>query len=729
MLARVAACTAAVAGTLARLDSARCLLMLLGVQERELAPETRALLGGDCRRMAVRDQDASFVGEFLAEAMDILVRAWRSRTAKERRVADGGAGALFSLAPKKVKVGASKVLALLANPLQPGDDAQVLVRKGGDPVAVATRTRNPYTLQFTVPDSMLDVSAMVTVVVTVNGQSLGSRQLKCESRLRELDRTLRAHDNPVQFLCQTLGFGPGDLEALDSSLLCSYMRNVPPHFNLLQSQGGRPSYSCETYPTLLHFAAHLGLERLAMALLEGPGGEQACYIRNSDDLTPAEMSERAGHQRLACTLQGYMQMSELSSVYTILKTISEGAPAEAAGFYPAGESANYLSPRPAGETYSVPPPPAPVPAPGAHPQQAPPPPPAQADPYVDMISLRGHSDVGSLYQNMPAPAGRSQSGSPPGSPRPAPEARRHSAPEDAVLQALAEAPQAAPDTIPEYCPEDTSAVYQDIDETDGPTPPAASAAPPRRRRDSDPALASLGDEDDDILGIIHDLKSSSFSLGALGEVEHLVESWRGRNATHQSLRDKQEQLARMREELQRVEHRLGGEARPSPFERIKRVFSRARHGRSSKARAGPAAQPAPPARPASSLSRRSSSSSTWSDRSTEPAEHPDVPESPMQVEEVSWLHPVSPASDEHYVVPHGVRPVPVVAAQSPYGAPPAGPRGGTPATLGTLDLADDGFPLDSTGFCSYVNVNLPSCPPPVPARPQVDLPLSSSSPE
>ncbi|XP_052120876.1 uncharacterized protein LOC113214438 [Frankliniella occidentalis] len=260
-----------------------------------------------------------------------------------------------------------------------------------------------------------------------------------------------------------------------------------------------------------------------------------------------------------------MQMSELSSVYTILKTISEGTPAEAAGFYPAGESANYLSPRPAGETYSVPPPPAPVPAPGALPPQAPPPPPA--DPYVDMISLRGHSgevpsqrggppdvscsptlgsslscadDVGSLYQNMPAPPGRSQSGSPPGSPRPAPEARRHSAPEDAVLQALAEAPQPAPDTIPEYGPEDTSAVYQDIDETDGPTPPAASAAPPPRRRDSDPALASLGDEDEDILGIIHDLKSSSFSLGALGEVEHLVETWRGRNATHQSLRDKQE---------------------------------------------------------------------------------------------------------------------------------------------------------------------------------------------
>lgn len=59
------------------------------------------VLGGDCRRMAVRDQDASFVGEFLAVAMDILVRAWRARAAKERKTADSGA--LFSLAPKKVK--------------------------------------------------------------------------------------------------------------------------------------------------------------------------------------------------------------------------------------------------------------------------------------------------------------------------------------------------------------------------------------------------------------------------------------------------------------------------------------------------------------------------------------------------------------------------------------------------------------------------------------------------
>lgn len=43
----------------------------------------------------------------------------------------------------------------------------------------------------------------------------------------------------------------------------------------------------------------------------------------------------------------------------------------------------------------------------------------------------------------------------------------------------------------------------------------------------------------------------------------------------------QEQLARMREELERVERHLSGPSgRPSPLERIKRVFTRTKHGKS-----------------------------------------------------------------------------------------------------------------------------------------------------
>ncbi|KAJ1521375.1 hypothetical protein ONE63_003050 [Megalurothrips usitatus] len=703
MLARVAAATAALAGVMARLESERVLLMLLGVHEYELQPEHRAVLGGDCRRMAVRDQDATFVGEFLAVAMDILVRAWRARAARERRTADGG-GALFSLAPKKVKQGMGKVLALLVSPLQPGDDPLVCVhRDGADPVPVPPRLRNPYTIQFAVPEALLDVSAMITVSVWVNGQPLGSRQLKCESRLRELDRILRARDNPLQFLCQTLGFGPCDREALDNSLLTSYLRNVPPHFNLLQSQGGRPSYmpppGCEQYPTLLHFAAHLGLARLAMALLEGPGGEQACYIRNCDDLTAAEMGERSGHTRLACALQGYMQMSELSNVYSILKSMND-ADSEAGGGG-SGEDGNYLSPRPASETYSVPPPPAQLASlyqnMAGWPRGAPSEVEAAAQPLA-----AGRDEVGALYLNVD-PAGLPCGAGSPGD-------------EDAAM--------------PEYEPEPNAGwASEGEDEVDG--------GGRCLRRDSDPGGAAEAPDDDDLMDIIHDLKSSSFSLG---EVEHLVHSWRGRNATHQSFQDKQvgptarwEELTRMREELERVERRLVGEAgpaRPSPLQRIKRVFARAKGGKSAKARGkaaerveaasasasagtSPVAAVPPPAAssPSSSLSRRSSSSSTctWSERSGAVTEQP-APRT-VQVDAVSWLHPVSPAAaaaadySEHYVSPVGVRPVSVPAAAS-----------SSAASASALTLADDGFPLDPSGFSSYVNVKLPSWPPPVPAR-------------
>lgn len=62
----------------------------------------------------------------------------------------------------------------------------------------------------------------------------------------------------------------------------------------------------EEYPTLLHFASLHGLEKLTWQLLECPGGEQATQIRNSCQLTPADMAERSGHTRLANTLKGFL---------------------------------------------------------------------------------------------------------------------------------------------------------------------------------------------------------------------------------------------------------------------------------------------------------------------------------------------------------------------------------------------------------------------------------------
>ena len=62
----------------------------------------------------------------------------------------------------------------------------------------------------------------------------------------------------------------------------------------------------EEYPTLLHFAARFGLEKLAWQLLECPGGEIACDLKNVAEFTPADLAEQAGHTRLAHQLRGYM---------------------------------------------------------------------------------------------------------------------------------------------------------------------------------------------------------------------------------------------------------------------------------------------------------------------------------------------------------------------------------------------------------------------------------------
>lgn len=141
----------------------------------------------------------------------------------------------------------------------------VIVDRCGEAIDIAhVKRRNPYALQFSIPDRCLEVSMLVGVRISKNGCPLGVRQVKCESRLRELDQILRAHDNPLEFMCQviiiqdnerfdsihlrilhnlhlysqTFGFNPGDREQLDNWMVHAFQRNVPPHFNLLSTPSG-----------------------------------------------------------------------------------------------------------------------------------------------------------------------------------------------------------------------------------------------------------------------------------------------------------------------------------------------------------------------------------------------------------------------------------------------------------------------------------------------------------
>lgn len=95
------------------------------------------------------------------------------------------------------------MIALLNEPLRSEDNVAVIVDRCGEAIELShVKRRNPYTLQFSVPDKCLQVSMLVGVRINKNGVPLGVRQVKCESRLRELDQILRAHDNPLEFICQ-----------------------------------------------------------------------------------------------------------------------------------------------------------------------------------------------------------------------------------------------------------------------------------------------------------------------------------------------------------------------------------------------------------------------------------------------------------------------------------------------------------------------------------------------
>lgn len=95
------------------------------------------------------------------------------------------------------------MLILLTYPLQKEDIVKVSVEKHNELIEVkSVIRRNPYTIKILMPDNLTDVSAIVNILVEKNGSIIGSRPIKCESKLRELEQILRSSNNPVEFMCQ-----------------------------------------------------------------------------------------------------------------------------------------------------------------------------------------------------------------------------------------------------------------------------------------------------------------------------------------------------------------------------------------------------------------------------------------------------------------------------------------------------------------------------------------------
>ncbi|KAG9433537.1 phosphoinositide 3-kinase adapter protein 1 isoform X1 [Apis mellifera carnica] len=550
----------------------KVLAMMLGVHDNHISELHKSILVSynQWRKFFVKDQDETFVGELLGAAIGIL-----GTTPPPALRSDKTA---FSVHPKKVKLGHNRIIALLNDPLRPEDNVSVIVDRCGEAIDIAhVKRRNPYALQFSIPDRCLEVSMLVGVRISKNGCPLGVRQVKCESRLRELDQILRAHDNPLEFMCQTFGFNPGDREQLDNWMVHAFQRNVPPHFNLLSTPSGVVSaqkvhskrlVGPEENPTLLHFAARFGLERLAWQLLECPGGDIACDLRNVSELTPADLAEQAGHARLAHQLRGYMQMNEFTNMYSYLKVISETTTDQAASTEPSttnttnetnNDKEDYCRPRPLSEAYSVPP---------------------AARPITSII-LPGQLPVTTTnpieanYSIVPAPTPVIVNPSTPTSTSTITNGLELS------LQGYMKMHPAGPKTPTSNIPN------QQPSRTGTPTQNRADSHPVAAREENSQSSCSYGrttsncssvksrepsGPQDELLEIINDFKNNVFTIT---EVERLVENWRNRNDVQQSFKDKQRQLTAMREEYERIQKRMKEEMKaPTPFDRIRKFFSK-----------------------------------------------------------------------------------------------------------------------------------------------------------
>lgn len=112
--------------------------------------------------------------------------------------------------------------------------------------------------------------------------------------------------------------------------------------------------------------------------------------------------------------------------------------------------------------------------------------------------------------------------------------------------------------------------------------------------------------------IINDFKNNVHSIS---QVEKLVEEWKNRNDVQKSFKEKQEQLMEMRVRYEQIQTELKtAMKKPTPFERIRKMFWKNRHEKQEVAspilNAGmPSITIVQAQRPISSLSTSSSGSS------------------------------------------------------------------------------------------------------------------------
>ncbi|XP_055377381.1 putative uncharacterized protein DDB_G0277255 isoform X2 [Condylostylus longicornis] len=316
------------------LNHDKVLAVLLEVEEKKLLEIHKTALPyyKTWKKCYIYQNDQSAIGNILGVATDILGRALCHRPpCHEINGPIKTPSEAFTVVPKKVRIGQNKILALLNEPLSVDDYIRITIDKSGEMIEIKNfKQRNPFTIQFNIPEICMEISTMIEVQIEKSGKNLGSRPVKCESRLREMELLLRTQDNPIEFMCTSLGIGATDRTGLDDHLLKCFHKNMPPNFHLLVGPSEKQLFAMkdkhpEEFPTLLHFAAKYGLEQLSMQLLECPGGDSACEVRNYIGKTPSDIAEQEGFQKLANSLKSFSQMHEFSTMYHYFKGITDSS--------------------------------------------------------------------------------------------------------------------------------------------------------------------------------------------------------------------------------------------------------------------------------------------------------------------------------------------------------------------------------------------------------------------
>lgn len=123
------------------------------------------------RTCVVGDHEQSFVSELLGIATDILGRALRQQPLLSSDVANvvaspkaataashstTGHQEAFTLFPRKVKVGQSKIIAILNEPMVKDDWIKIKIEKANEIIEITNiKRRNPYTIQFNIPGKLV----------------------------------------------------------------------------------------------------------------------------------------------------------------------------------------------------------------------------------------------------------------------------------------------------------------------------------------------------------------------------------------------------------------------------------------------------------------------------------------------------------------------------------------------------------------------------------------------